>query len=95
VAEGVGEIIVAAGVNGAGKSTIIGHYIESAGGDYYNPDERTRALVAAGLSRDDANARSWHEGHDALKRAIDTGTTFIFETTLGGKSVAAERGAAG
>lgn len=90
MAEGAGEIIVAAGVNGAGKSTIIGRYIESIGGDYYDPDERTRALVAAGLSRDDANARSWHEGYDALKRAIDAGSTFIFETTLGGKSVAAE-----
>lgn len=90
MADGIGEIIAAAGVNGAGKSTIIGRYIESVGGNYYNPDERTRAFVKAGLSADDANGRSWQEGYEALRRAIDNGTTFTFETTLGGKSIVAE-----
>lgn len=83
-------IIVAAGVNGAGKSTIIGKYIESAGGAYYNPDARTRALIEGGLSEEQANARSWQEGYDALRQAIDANASFIFETTLGGRSIAAE-----
>ncbi|MEW6168745.1 MAG: AAA family ATPase [Pseudomonadota bacterium] len=86
----VGEIIVAAGVNGAGKSTIVGRYVQDAGGAYYNPDERTRAYVEAGLSQDDANGRSWQDGYEALKRAIDTGTNFTFETPLGGKRIVAE-----
>lgn len=85
-----GSIVVAAGVNGAGKSTIIGRYIETAGGAYYNPDERTRALIAGGLSEDQANARSWKEGYDALRQAVDVNASFIFETTLGGRSIAAE-----
>ena len=85
-----GVIVVAAGVNGAGKSKIIGRYIEKSGGAYYNPDQRTRALIKAGLREDDANGRSWQEGFDALKQAIDDTTSFTFETTLGGKSITAE-----
>lgn len=90
MADAVGDIIVATGVNGAGKSTILGRHIQSVGGAYYDPDERTRAHVRAGLSRDDANGRSWREGYEALRRAIDAGTTFTFETTLGGRSIVAE-----
>lgn len=83
-------IVVAAGVNGAGKSTIIGRYIKSTGGAYYNPDERTRALVKAGLRQDQANGRSWQEGFEALKHAIDTASAFTFETTLGGQQITSE-----
>jgi predicted ABC-type ATPase len=34
--------------------------------------------------------QSWKEGYDALRRAIDHGESFTFETTLGGKSIARE-----
>ena len=85
-----GEIIVAAGVNGAGKSTIIGQYAKNSGAAYFNPDERTRDYVKAGLDEVTANARSWQEGFDALKRAIDNNTSYTFETTLGGKSIMTE-----
>src|SRR5690606_18626324 len=61
-----------------------------AGGDYYNPDERTRAYIKAGLDPDDANSRAWQDGFDALKRAIDANASFTFETTLGGKSIVVE-----
>ena len=81
---------MAAGVNGAGKSTIIGQYIQAGGGAYYNPDEQTRKLIEAGLDPGQANARSWQMGHEALQRAIDDDRSFVFETTLGGKSIAAE-----
>lgn len=85
-----GQITVAAGVNGAGKSTILGRYIERSGGAYYNPDERTRALVASGMDAASANARSWQEGFDALRAAVDAGAHFSFETTLGGHSIIGE-----
>lgn len=84
-----GRIIVAAGTNGAGKSTIAGQYFAKAGG-YYNPDLRTRDLVAAGLTPEEANAQSWNEGFDRLRHAIDSNQDFTFETTLGGDSIVAE-----
>lgn len=86
----VGTITVAAGVNGAGKSTIIGQYVKSQGGSYYNPDERTKALRAAGKAEGDANAQAWNEGLAALVEAIDQGSAWTFETTLGGTSVTSE-----
>jgi predicted ABC-type ATPase len=84
------RILVAAGTNGAGKSSIVGTFITRAGGDYYNPDERTRALIAAGLDPADANARSWADGYDRLRYAIDHKENFTFETTLGGRSICRE-----
>lgn len=86
----VGTITVAAGVNGAGKSTIIGRYIESQGGGYYNPDQRTRELQTAGMAESDANTKAWNDGFAALARAIDRGEAWTFETTLGGTSVTSE-----
>lgn len=85
-----GEIIVAAGVNGAGKSSIIGQYAKNNGASYFNPDERTRDFVRAGLGEAEANARSWQEGFDALRNAIDNDASYTFETTLGGKSIVTE-----
>jgi predicted ABC-type ATPase len=90
VPERRGGIFVAAGVNGAGKSSIIGRYAQQNGAPYFNPDEHTRALVAAGLDPAQANARSWHEGFSALRHAIDHNLAFTFETTLGGHSMVAE-----
>ena len=40
------QIRVLAGVNGAGKSSIIGATIRDRGGDYYNPDEAARQIMA-------------------------------------------------
>jgi predicted ABC-type ATPase len=85
-----GRIVVAAGTNGAGKSSIVGEFLKRTGGAYYNPDERTRELIAAGLGSADANSRAWADGYDALRRAIDRGDSFMFETTLGGRSIARE-----
>jgi predicted ABC-type ATPase len=85
-----GRIFVAAGTNGAGKSSIAGEFIARAGGAYYNPDARTHELVAAGLELAEANAQGWKEGYDALRRAIDRGESFTFETTLGGQSISRE-----
>lgn len=94
------QLHVLAGVNGAGKSSIGGAAIRAAGGNYYNPDEAARELMAAnpGLSQPNANAAAWQQGRKLLERAIDHQLDFTFETTLGGTTmsrlvaVAASRG---
>jgi len=92
---------VLAGVNGAGKSSIGGAAIRHFDGEYYNPDEAARALMAArpGMKQSEANAAAWHQGRRLLERAVAEGLDFAFETTLGGSTLsrllelAAEKGA--
>ena len=76
-----------AGVNGAGKSSIVGESLRQRGADYHNPDELTRAYMDQGLALDEANSRAWQRGRQALIRAIDDGLDFAFETTLGGRTM--------
>jgi predicted ABC-type ATPase len=85
-----GEILVLAGTNGAGKSSIGGEALRRAGANYLNPDEITRQLMAAnpGLSEQDANVLAWTEGKRRLELAIATRSNFAFETTLGGNTIA-------
>jgi predicted ABC-type ATPase len=80
---------VLAGVNGAGKSSIGGAMIRSAGGDYFNPDEAARTLIARnpGLDQVKANAAAWRQGKRLLQRAIDEDLDFALETTLGGNTM--------
>lgn len=85
-----GLIFIIAGANGAGKSRLAGEYFARENGPYYNPDTRTRELVAAGLDVSEANAQSWWEGYDGLRQAIDRGESSTLETTLGGKSICRE-----
>jgi len=82
-------LLVLAGVNGAGKSSVAGASLRSQGLDYYNPDEATERLRAAGLGADDANAGAWRHGRDALETAITARRNFAFETTLGGNTIPA------
>jgi len=83
------RIYVIAGVNGAGKSSIAGAMFRSEGGDYYNPDEAARKLLAASprLTQSEANARAWQRGRDLLEQSIDKSLDFAFETTLGGNTI--------
>ena len=83
------QIRVLAGVNGAGKSSIVGATIRDKGGEYYNPDEAAREIMAAnpGLGQTEANAAAWEQGRKLLERAIDQGLDFTFETTLGGSTM--------
>ncbi|MFN0062989.1 MAG: hypothetical protein ACKVPX_10785 [Myxococcaceae bacterium] len=85
-----GRITVFAGVNGAGKSSILGEFLRASGGHYFNPDEVTRALLqsAPGLAFDEANARAWEENRKRLSEAIASGLDYAFETTLGGSTIA-------
>ncbi|WP_428338663.1 zeta toxin family protein [Mycobacterium sp.] len=85
------QVRVLAGINGAGKSSVVGATIRDKGGEYYNPDEAARAILAAnpGLSQTEANAAAWEQGRTLLRRAIDEGLDFAFETTLGGNTIPA------
>jgi predicted ABC-type ATPase len=87
MADARSDIIVLAGVNGAGKSSVAGRALKSLGGDYYDPDEATRAYQDYGLSLPEANSRAWHRGRLQLERAIRDGHAYAFETTLGGRTV--------
>lgn len=90
-AASAGQIVVLAGTNGAGKSSIAGAALRGSGGEYFDPEEATRRILASspGLARNAANSIAWHESLDRLQRAIAEGSTYAFETTLGGNTVAA------
>ena len=84
------RIVVLGGGYGAGKSSIGGERLRHAGGNWFNPDDYARDLMAAaGNTQSDANMEAWQEGVRRLDRAIRTGRTHAFETTLGGNSIAA------
>ncbi|MCS4233050.1 hypothetical protein [Stenotrophomonas sp. BIGb0135] len=83
----MGRILVLAGVNGAGKSSLLGTLLEAQGLSWYNPDAFTRALVQAGWVEAEANAMAWHEGTRRLRQAMADGSDFAFESTLGGNTI--------
>ena len=83
------RIYVIAGVNGAGKSSIGGAMFRTFGGDYYNPDEAARRIIAAnpGLDLTEANSTAWRQGVGLLRQAIEGHLDFAIETTLGGNTI--------
>ncbi len=85
------RIFVLAGVNGAGKSSVGGAALEAAGARFYNPDLHARELMLANpaLSQDEANGQAWELGRQGLERALAAGSQFMFETTLGARTLAA------
>lgn len=86
MARGKGHILVGAGTNGAGKSSIVQPYLRR-GGEYFNPDEYARSLITAGMGPKEANGHAWKFGFDALQASIDQGKHYAFESTLGGNSI--------
>lgn len=84
-----GCIYVLAGVNGAGKSSVLGELILQSGLNFFNPDVATKLIQqqSPGLSLEQANSRAWQEGKYRLERAIAEGRNFAFETTLGGRTI--------
>lgn len=80
-------LLVLAGVNGAGKSSVAGERLRAAGLDYFNPDEVTRQLCETGFSETEANSQAWRCGCERLKAAISEQHNFAFETTLGGHTI--------
>ncbi len=83
------RITVIGGVNGAGKSSVVGEKLRQSGGEYFNPDEVTRKFLAASksMTQDEANARAWAEGKRQLEVAVRQKADYVFETTLGGSSI--------
>jgi predicted ABC-type ATPase len=83
------HIVVIAGVNGSGKSSVAGEALQSCGVPFFNPDLHTKALMSENisLSLDEANAQAWNDGVTLLKLALNTGGNFAFETTLGGSTI--------
>lgn len=81
------RLLVLAGVNGAGKSSVAGARLRAAGLDYFNPDEVTRQLCDTGLPAANANALAWREGCDRLRQAMTKRRNFAIETTLGGHTI--------
>jgi predicted ABC-type ATPase len=90
VPDGPPRLVVLAGTNGAGKSSIAGAFLRVAGGQYFNPDEVAGAVRAADPSLDAAaaNARAWAAGRRLLEEAIRDRRDFAIETTLGGNTIA-------
>lgn len=83
------SILVLAGTNGSGKSSIAGELLRARGLDYFNPDEITQEILKANpaATRDDANSVAWRYGIRLLRGSIDEREDFVFETTLGGRTV--------
>lgn len=82
-------ILVLAGVNGVGKSSVGGSLLAEHGLSWYNPDSYARELVRQlGLDLDKANGQAWEYGRSRLEAAIREGRNFAFETTLGGRTMA-------
>jgi predicted ABC-type ATPase len=84
-------IYVLAGTNGAGKSTVGGAMFRQSGAEYFDPDEAALSLRSAnpGMTLQEANSAAWRQGKRLLERAISERLDFAFETTLGGRTMAA------
>jgi predicted ABC-type ATPase len=83
-------LLVLAGVNGAGKSSVGGHgMLGRAGLSWFNPDRCARRLIEQlGVAQEQANALAWQHGLALLDRAVAAGHSHAFETTLGGDTMA-------
>jgi len=93
---GPAAISVLAGVNGAGKSSLFGSLVEESDATYVDPDARTREILASEpqLTLTEANSRAWKAGRKLLHTAVENRESYAFETTLGGRSIAADLKAA-
>jgi predicted ABC-type ATPase len=81
-------IRVLGGVNGAGKSSLLGSIFKERGLSFFNPDEAARRIhEKTGWTIDDANSEAWQYMKEALEEAIRTKSSFAFETTLGGNTI--------
>ncbi|UNE64341.1 AAA family ATPase [Xanthomonas oryzae] len=83
----MGNLLVLAGVNGAGKSSLLGRFLQEDGATWFNPDAFTKELVEQGWALAEANAQAWEEGVRRLRHAMANGSDFAFETTLGASTI--------
>lgn len=84
-------IYVLGGANGAGKSSVGGAMFLESGAEYFNPDDAALRFrsVNPGMTQEEANSAAWRQGKRLLERAIAERLDFAFETTLGGRTIAA------
>jgi predicted ABC-type ATPase len=82
-------IVVLAGINGAGKSSIGGHFAQTERDFFYNPDSIAARIQSLHphISPPLANAHAWEIGRALLEQAITTRRDYRFETTLGGETI--------
>jgi predicted ABC-type ATPase len=81
-------LLVLAGVNGAGKSSVGGALLADHGLEWFNPDTFARELGSAtNVSPAEANSRAWEQGRLLLERAIAERRNHAFETTLGASTI--------
>ncbi|MEJ8837438.1 AAA family ATPase [Ramlibacter sp. AN1133] len=81
-------VLVLAGVNGAGKSSVLSALLADQGLDWFNPDRYAAALARGlGLGLQEANGQAWQHGKSLLEHALANGRNFAFETTLGGNTI--------
>jgi predicted ABC-type ATPase len=83
------RIYVLAGTNGSGKSSIGGAIFRELKVDYFNPDEAAGRMLSrhTAMSLAEANSAAWAEGRRLLERAISERRDYVFETTLGGRTI--------
>ena len=83
-------IAVLAGVNGAGKSSVAGGFLEKEGDTFFNPDTVAQQIrkLHPDIPLTLANAHAWQIGKSLLEQAISSGRDYRFETTLGGRTIA-------
>jgi predicted ABC-type ATPase len=80
--------MILAGVDGAGKSSVISRALTQRGLSWFNPDDFARELLQqGGYTRQAANAEAWVAGRNLLRGAIFGGHDHAHETTLGGNSI--------
>jgi len=79
-------IRVLSGINGAGKSSLLGSIFKSRNLTFFNPDEAARRIQKkTGWTIANANSEAWQYMVEKLIEAILNNSSFAFETTLGGK----------
>lgn len=83
------QIGVIAGVNGAGKTSVIGSSLVEQGVNFIDPDSVTREILKenSSLNLSDANGIAWRWNVERLRDAIERRTSYYFETTLGGETI--------
>jgi predicted ABC-type ATPase len=67
--------------------SLLGSLLQEDGATWFNPDAFTRQWVEQGWALDEANAQAWQEGVRRLRRAMDEGHDYAFETTLGAQTI--------
>jgi predicted ABC-type ATPase len=68
-----------------------GAMLRESGAEYFNPDEAALRFLSTnpGMTQEEANGAAWRQGKRLLERAISERLDFAFETTLGGRTMAA------